>query len=375
MTYREDWDLLWRHTDAFELTNQDGGRLAVAPQFQARIMTSSFGLDAPGHGWINHELIASGKQAPHMNAVGGEERFWMGPEGGQFSIFFKEGDSFDLDHWQVPAFIDSTPWRVIHRSESDTICVYRGSVQNFSGTRFEVGIRRHLQILGRGDAAERLGCAIPESITVVGHESVNQATNEGSNAWTREGGLLSIWVLSMMQHSPKCTVVLPFVEGSEADLGPVVNDAYFGKVPEDRLAIRNGLILFKADGQHRSKIGVTPQRAKPVMGSWDPSRSLLTLAIYSLPQPPQSYVNSMWEMQDDPYAGDAINSYNDGPPEPGKAPFGPFYELESSSPALALKPGESAEHRHATLHLTGEVGELEKIAKTVLGASLSDLSL
>ena len=47
-------------------------------------------------GWINRQLIASGKLLPHMNAFGGEDRFWMGPEGGQFSIFFAPGVKFDI---------------------------------------------------------------------------------------------------------------------------------------------------------------------------------------------------------------------------------------------------------------------------------------
>ena len=49
----------------------------------------------------------------------------------------------------------------------------------------------------------------------------------------------------------------------------------------------------------------------------------------------------MWEMQREPFKGDVINSYNDGPPAPGKPPLGPFYELETSSPALSLRPTSS----------------------------------
>ena len=41
------------------------------------------------------------------------------------------------------------------------------------------------------------------------------------------------------------------------------------------------------------------------------------------------------------------------PGTPGAPPLGPFYELETSSPALALAPGESAEHVHRTLHFLG----------------------
>ena len=53
-------------------------------------MTSTVGgSNSPSHGWINRELIEAGRNDPHINAYGGEDRFWLGPEGGQFSIFFK----------------------------------------------------------------------------------------------------------------------------------------------------------------------------------------------------------------------------------------------------------------------------------------------
>ncbi len=81
----------------------------------------------------------------------------------------------------------------------------------------------------------------------------------------------------------------------------------------------------------------------------------------------------MWELQDNPYGGDAVNSYNDGPPEPGAKPLGPFYELETSSPALALKPGESYTHVHRTIHLLGSESELNKISETVLGVTLENI--
>jgi len=73
------------------------------------------------------------------------------------------------------------------------------------------------------------------------------------------------------------------------------------------------------------------------------------------------YVNSMWELQDEPFSGDTVNAYNDGPPEPGAAPLGPFYELETSSPALALEPGKSGEHVSETYHFQGERAELDRV--------------
>ncbi|MGI9456166.1 MAG: DUF6786 family protein [Aeoliella sp.] len=68
--------------------------------------------------------------------------------------------------------------------------------------------------------------------------------------------------------------------------------------------------------------------------------------------------------------GDVINSYNDGSPEPGVAPLGPFYELETSSPAAALKPGETMQHIQRTLHIQGLEKELDPLAKRLLGVGL-----
>ena len=46
-----------------------------------------------------------------MNVFGGEDRFWLGPEGGQYALYFKPDDPFDLDHWQVPDAFDWDTWR------------------------------------------------------------------------------------------------------------------------------------------------------------------------------------------------------------------------------------------------------------------------
>jgi hypothetical protein len=81
----------------------------------------------------------------------------------------------------------------------------------------------------------------------------------------------------------------------------------------------------------------------------------------------------MWELQKEPYKGDVVNSYNDGPAQPGAKPLGPFYELETSSPAAALKPGASITHWHRTFHLQGPEADLDLIAKAILGVSIDEI--
>jgi hypothetical protein len=48
--------------------------------------------------------------------------------------------------------------------------------------------------------------------------------------------------------------------------------------------------------------------------------------------------------------------------------MGPFYELEASSPAAALKPGEHLEHTNLTIHISGQVEDLNKLLQTLSGS-------
>ena len=177
----------------------------------------------------------------------------------------------------------------------------------------------------------------------------------------------------MFNPSPATTIVVPFKTGPEDKLGAPVNDAYFGKVPTDRLVVKDGVLFFSGDGQYRSKIGLSPLRAMPILGSYDAVNQVLTIVQYSKPRGAIDYVNSMWELQDQPYKGDVVNSYNDGPAEPGAKPLGPFYELETSSPAAALKPGEAISHVHRTFHLQGPEADLDQIAKATLGVTIDQI--
>jgi hypothetical protein len=218
-----------------------------------------------------------------------------------------------------------------------------------------------------------LGIAVPKGVKLVAFQSENKITNIGANAWIKETGLLSIWILGMFNPSPTTTVVIPFKPGPDTELGSIVNDAYFGKVPADRLVIKEDVLFFKGDGKHRSKIGISPKRVKPFLGSYDAANRVLTIVYLTLPENATDYVNSMWQIQDNPFGGDAVNSYNDGPAAPGAKPLGPFYELESSSPAAALQPGETLAHVHTTMHFQGDEKALNEIARQVLGVEISEI--
>ncbi len=375
-TFGDDLEFLKKHTKVVTLSSPDGqAMVAVNPDIQGRVMTSTAaGPSGLSFGWINRELIASGENNPHINTFGGEDRFWLGPEGGQYSLFFKKDSPFDLEHWFTPVPINEGGFDLVSQDNDRVVMSKEMNLVNYSDFEFKIKVDRIIRLLNK-EQVESLGIPLPGGLKWVAFHSDNQITNIGDKPWTKETGLVSIWILGMFNPSPETTVVIPFKPGPEEELGPVVNDAYFGKVPADRLIVRDGVLFFKGDGQYRSKIGISPKRALPFLGSYDAANRALTIVHLTLPENPaeHSYVNSMWEIQKDPYAGDVVNSYNDGPTTPGGQPLGPFYELETSSPGAELNPGESLRHVHTTVHIQGDERELDRIAQKIFGVSLEEI--
>ena len=375
-TFAQDLQFVAKFAKTIVLGDTDGGpRVLVVPDYQGRVMTSSARGEAGGsYGWVNYEKVESGpQQDASINVFGGEERFWLGPEGGQFGIYFAPNSSFTLADWRTPPAIDTVPFGVTDQDVRSVAFQHSANFTNHSGTVFHVRIDRKIYLMESAAIEQSLDVAVDE-VAVVGYRTTNRITNIGPIDWTEQSGLLSIWLLGMYKPGPKTTVVIPFKQGPSDELGKIVNDDYFGKVPPKRLRVTEGVLFFAADGQYRSKIGLSPQRSTPICGSWDAGRNVLTIVKYSQPNSAVSkYVNSKWEFQEQPYAGDVINSYNDGPPDPGSKPLGPFYELETSSPALALKQGESGQHVQETYHFEGDREKLGEIATSLLGVTLSEI--
>jgi hypothetical protein len=367
--YGYDLSFLNKSLKPVELVN-GRSRLIVMPQFQGRVMTSSSSsLKGYSYGWINHDLIASSKIMEHFNPYGGEERLWLGPEGGQFSIFYPKDSSFTNNNWYVPKTFDTEPFDVQSKDFESVTLKKEFEVKNQSGTTFRTRVTRKITLLNDSNIRDLLGTEIGKAVHVVAYQSENQLKNVGNNAWTRESGALSIWMLSMLNASPDVTVILPYKKG---DLGKIVKDDYFIKVPENRLKITDNAVLFLADGKFRSKIGISALRAVPRIGSYDAKNNKLTILEFTLPENAKDFVNSALKIQKEPFSGDVINAYNDGPKDGGPG-MGPFYELEASSPAAFLKPDEEITHIQRIYHFEGSEDDLDSLAKSLLNVSLAEI--
>lgn len=371
-TYGYDADFIKKNlSNIIELQDEAGNsKLLLAADYQGRVMSSTAAGDSgTSFGWINYDLISSKQKKAQFNPVGGEERFWIGPEGGQFSIYFKKGDSFNIAHWQVPAIIDTIIYDVKQSDKSQAVFIKDVTLANYSGSQFNIHIERKVSLLTKEQIAKALNTNISDSIRFVGFETDNKITNTGDNDWSKDKGLLSIWLLGMFTPSDKTTVIIPFHGIPNASTYITTN--YFGEIPKERLIISDSVLYFTCDGKYRSKIGLSPLIAKPIAAGFDFEKNVLTVIIPQVDKN-ASYVNSKWEIQKEPYKGDVINSYNDGPLADGTQ-MGPFYEIESSSHALELKKGQTGEYKQTTIHLQGYYNTLKQLTRQLLGVDLDSI--
>ncbi len=371
-------DFLVAHTSVVELTGENGERVAICPEYQGRIMTSTCGdLTGRSFGWVNKSFIEKGEADRHFNNFGGEDRLWLGPEGGPYSLWFAPGAEQNLNNWITPTVLNDGAFKITSDKEAPHYRLGRQiKFTNAARTPFDLEISREIHLqkahhFGKLFGADAQSALSAGKLKMVGFQTINTITNRGP-AMTREKGLVSIWSLGQFPASQRTHIVIPYKGGDDTGLGPIVNSDYFGRVPAERLRFTPEAIWFLGDGKYRSKIGVPQPRVKPVAGSIDLQQGVLTLVHFSMPTDPTafSYVNNIWGKQEQPYEGDVFNSYNDGPPEPGRAAMGGFYELESLSPAAQLPTGKSITHTHSTFHIEGDAASLARLAKAALGVDV-----
>ena len=365
-TYSSDREFLSRSgVDFVELVSDDGlSRVLLAPSMQGRVLTSSANsLQGKSHGWINRGAIASSQINPQFNNYGGEERFWLGPEGGLNSWYFAPGSEQTFPNWKVPSIFDTEAFDLLGADSKSASFQKDFTLVNAKGVEFSMRMGRKVTLLEK-EALEAITGPLPGSVSVVAYQSVNSISNLGEAAWTEESGMPSVWMLGMFKPSETTTVFIPYDSNAE---GKIVKDDYFGEMPSDRLSVRDGFVFFKIDGAFRSKIGIPGGRSLGLVGAFDPEKGLLTILKADIPAKESLFVNSQWGEQDYAFGGDALNTYNDGPTEDGTI-MGPFFEMESSSPAAALSPGESLAHTQTTIHIEGSPETLKAVIAAVFGS-------
>ena len=372
-TFGYDVNYLSEKDSLIILKSDDGNaQIIVSAKYQAKVFTSTAtGMEGISLGFVNYKFFDAGVVDEHMNGFGGENRLWLGPEGGQYSIFFAPGAEQNVDNWHTPKPIDIEPWEVKNASEKQVEMAKYMELRNFKGNVLNIEVSRIVKLKGNTQITGDIGMPLPENVKAVAYGTDNIITNKNNFEWTPETGTVCIWMLDMFNPSDSAVTVVPYLEGDETQLGKIATTDYFGEIPADRIKSENGILYFRTDGKFRSKIGMNAARTTSVAGNYDPIAQRLTIVTFEMDKD-KKYLNQEWNPERNPLTGDALNAYNDGPMADGSI-MGPFLELESSSPAAFLKPGESLSHIHNVYHFVGAEAGLSAIAEKVLGVKLADV--
>ncbi len=286
-----DSSFIVKHDSSAIVLAKENARVIVSPKYQAKVFTSSAAGDSGiSFGWIHYKAF-DGPLDPHMNAYGGENRLWLGPEGGPFSLFFPPGAKMEFANWKTPAPFDSEPWKV-EAHDSLSVTLQKNMVlKNYAGTNLDIGIDREDFHFEPSEINRLLGLD-PHSIAVeaVGYMTENKLTNRGTDAWNEKTGMPCIWLLDMFNPSGSTTICIPY---SREDTAKPATTDYFGEIPPQRIKYGNGILYFKADGKSRGKLGMHPAVAKNVAGSYDAAKKILTIILFDIDNKAR-YLNQEW---------------------------------------------------------------------------------
>lgn len=359
--FGEDLQFLKQYITPIVL-KQGQQQVIVSSEFQGRVFSStSKGLVGPSYGWFNKDLFINDNALQSISSVGGASRIWFGPDQGENNVFVDVNEITKEVLRAAPKDLDTLPFYIFEKSESAVTLGSKMHIKNLKGFDFYVDIKRSIKLLSEADIASNLNISLNSAVDFVAFSAETQMINVGNENWTKAKGIISLWELGCMEPTPNTTAVIP--------LKGEINQAtvYFTPIDSTRIKIENNTLFYKADAEYLNKIGTPPENTLPYFGSYSPELNLLTVVRFSFTGE-QDYVNAVPD-NTAPYKGDVINIFNDGT-WGDIGPFGPFYELETSSPAKALKVGESLTHVHETYHFEGSKAELNKISVDVFGVNL-----
>ncbi|MCM2681261.1 DUF6786 family protein [Echinimonas agarilytica] len=364
VTFNDDVELLKQKHQPIILTNGNS-RLAVLAEYQGRAMVSSMAGDSgQSIGWMDRQLLQQDLSNVQNLNVGGVSRLWYGPEKGPYALFFKPGKEQVVETIHYPDAMTHIAFDVVKQSSQQVEFNKTIQLTNHMGTDFTFDVNRRIELFDREQLVESLGVPIPLALDAVGFSAKTQLTNASTKTLSRDKGLVAIWELGCFY--PNATVAIPM----EPPLAEITS--YFTPLKHSHTRVKGNTVFYKADASYLNKIGIRPAQTKPIMGSYNAELNMLTVVKFQFKPPADgTYVNSEWVDDVDPYAGDVTNIFNHGIQQDGKA--GPFYEMETSSHASELSPGQSTEHYHNTYHFSGNKKQLSRVSEALLGVTLQQL--
>jgi hypothetical protein len=336
MSYHNALNYIAQKTSVIELYDQSGGRVAICPEWNGRVLTSTNGgLEGDSFGYVNVQAI----ETDRCEDLGGENLGTFSPLRYSYSV-----ESIKKHR----ALLERT-----HR------------MADSNGVSVEFHHTREISLLSPFQAGEIFADAVPEGAAAVMEilersDVVSVGFCVECAVRAQEKAHLAGRQRGMFNASPHTAVIVsaPPVFSPE----PFSADVdYLGGAPHGRIRHLDEALLIKADGQGRCQVTMPFANAPPVFGAIERKSGTLTLWSFDLPD-------------DYPGTDDMIRIYNPGRSQGGESDWATYYEMNFFSAVREVSPEHPLEHVQSTLHINADNAILDELIQKIFGLSLESIA-
>ena len=329
MSYHDALNYLIQKTSVVELYDQLGGRVAVCPDWNGRVLTSTNGgLEGDSFGYINVQAI----DTDCYEDFGGEDQWTLSPLIYTYSI-----ESIKANH---------------------TILQRTHQMADANGTPVEFHLTRTISLLSRYQAGAMFADALADALeqndvsVVCFHTENTVRLQERAYVACRQRG--------MFNASPSTAVIVsePPVSFTPEPFSADID--YLGGAPHGRVRHLPKTLLIRADGHGRCQVTIPFATAPPIFGAIERWSGTLTLWTYDLPNGSEE--------------NDMIRMYNPGHSHGNELDWATYYEMNCFSAVREVVPECPLTYSQCTLHINADNALLDELIQQIFGVSLQEIA-
>ena len=333
MSYHDALNYLAERTSVVELYDRLGGRVAVCPEWNGRILTSTFGgLEGNSFGCINTQAIDTGDS----ENFGGEDQWTISPLAISFAV-------------------EST-------KENNVVLRRTLRMADANGKPAEFYLMRSISLLGRQKIGTLFGDTVADAlkqddVSVVAFRSKNTVmSQEKACLASRQRGMFNAYphTFIIISTPPEGFLTEPL----QVDID------YLGGAPHGRIRrLLSGdssrAQLIRADGHGWCQATIPFSAAPPIFGAVELRFGVLTLLMFDVP-------DGMAKDED------VIRICNHGRPQRDRWGWATYYEINSFSATREFLPGSSLSLFQYVLHISADNEILDRIVREIFDVSLKE---
>ncbi|ATL47706.1 hypothetical protein COR50_11305 [Chitinophaga caeni] len=368
--YQVAVDYLGQHVPIIQLRDSTGDAgIALAPKWNARVLTSSLLQGGDSYGWLHFDLVAQLMPQSYNSNWGGED---------QVNLLFQKipGDtgvhSLDNLHGFEATGLDTASFRLIHQSKSEISLEKTLNFLQDDSIATALKLKRNLRIIARRDVSNFLGIDIPRAVKAVAFESENILTNTGEHRWDTAHGSISMRVKGMFPIDSPMVALIPLNKKFKSLKEVESLIKWDGDTFPGCRLINNRILAFPLGDSLASRIQVPFSAAMNFIGIYN--GNLQTLTIIQFSKAPRSgwYFPLQYDGDQFMVDGPILTLKNSGKIEDSISTR-PYLAVTTYAPIQQLGKGKSAWHYHRTIHLNGNRRQLSNLLQGLFNARLKEL--